>query len=164
MTALFVARNVLYFEFPAFFHNFCEIQDGKKIRRFFSAKPRKQSPPDFRRESKGIRLLWRESNRSWPLRRGFVPNRRRPSDLERPAGLKRPFEWKYLRNCELNFNFRGKSWGIENHTCFISDEFCYISRFSILTAGKSFVGIPANGTVQHGTIYRALRRIELVIR
>ena len=35
MTALFVARNVIYFEFPAFFHNFCEIQDEKKIRRFF---------------------------------------------------------------------------------------------------------------------------------
>ena len=144
--------------FPPFFIIFAKFRTEKKFGDFFSAKPRKQSPPDFRRESKGIRLLWRESNRSWPLRRGFVPNRRRPSDLDRPAGLKRPFEWKYLRNCELNFNFRGKSWGIENHTCFISHEFCYISRFSILTAGKSFVGIPANGTVQHGTIYRALCR------
>ena len=49
LTALFVVRNMLYFEFPAFFQNFSEIQDEKKNRSLFSAKPRKQSLPNFRR-------------------------------------------------------------------------------------------------------------------
>ena len=35
MTALFVARNVLYFEFPAFFIILAKFRTKKKIRRFF---------------------------------------------------------------------------------------------------------------------------------
>ena len=52
MTALFVARNVLYFEFPAFFHNFCEIQDEKKIGDFFPRNRENSHRPIFGERAK----------------------------------------------------------------------------------------------------------------
>ena len=126
--------------FPPFFRILVKFKTKKKIGAYFPRNRGNSHCPIFG-ERIGIRLLWRESDGSWPLKRGLVSNPRHRSDLDGSAGLKRPFKRSDLRNCELNFNFRGKSWSIENHDCFISHGFYLLSRFSILTARKSLVAI-----------------------
>ena len=144
-----------YFEFPAVFKVKKEKKFGSESSRTIFLRNREIARNPTFGERFGIRLLWLESARSLPSRCGFVSNRRRRNDLNGSAGLKRPFKSSDLRNCELNFNFRGKSWGIENHTCFISHGFYVISRISILTAGKLLVAIITSPTLRLGFIYDA---------
>ena len=99
-----VIWNMRHFEFPTFFCIFLWNRENG-------------SHPTFG-ERFGIRLLWRQSDRYWPFKRAMVSNRRLQSDLDGSPDSGRHFQWNDLRNCELNFNFRVKSCGIENHTCF----------------------------------------------
>ena len=91
--------NVCRFKFPAFGHFKAKI---------FLRNREKSYGSIFGQRNPAHRLSRRES-RSWPLKRGIVSNQRRRSDLNGYTGPKRPFKWSDLRNCELYFNFRGKS-------------------------------------------------------
>ena len=135
--------------FPPFCQILAKIRDKKSPDLFF-IRNRENSHCSIFRERIGIRLLWRESDLSWPSNRVFVSNQRRPSDLDESPDLKRPYKWRDLRNWEPCFIF---SPAVKYRN--------YIYWFSILTAGKLLVGRTKSGTLLLGPKYCDPRRIEV---